>query len=649
LTQQLDFTTAPLDYSVLQRSLGASMTAQLFPVMPANAQHPYDPGPYSYDGVAPLAAANANAASPDATTTATAATATATTGASPAAATAAANILSQAAQLPADTTHVHPDSNAWAVNGPLAGSSASVLAGDPHLQLSLPSDWYEVSLSAPGFNVAGASLPGMPAVVLGHNNDIAWSLTDVQNQSTLFYQEKTSPAHPGEYYWQGAWRPMQRVHYSIPVRGGVTKQLTVDLTVHGPVMTEDGQTTSVDWMGDIPSPDLAALLSVDTASNWANFTSALSGWRAPTQNFVFSDNRGNIGAISAGYYPVVRSGQPWLPLSGIGQSDVAGTIPYAAVPQVYDPPSHVVATANQRPVSAAYPYYIGTSQGFDPGYRADDIYATLDSAGSATSSGSAALQNSDTDYLASQIVPQLLTALHGTALSGQAQTAAALLSSWNDSMTSSSAAASVWWTFWNDYMEAVFQPWWKTAQVPTNLDYWNLSPAADPAPLLDDLEQWTLHDPGNKMFTAPGKQGGSAVTAMRSAFTATVAHLSKQLGSDPSTWTWGKLHKREIPSLLDSAALGYGPLPAGGDPWTPDAADNGMTSDFGPSWRMITAWSDSGQAAAEISYPGGQNENPASAWYDNLVQSWWDGDYLALSTAADPQPGSVVWTLRPGK
>jgi penicillin amidase len=442
---------------------------------------------------------------------------------------------------------------------------------------------------------------------------------------------------------------MQQVRYSIPVRGGAPRKLIVDLTVHGPIMTQDGQTTSVDWMGDIPSPDLSALLSIDTATNWSSFTSALRGWLAPTQNFVYSDNRGNIGAISAGYYPQVAHGQPWLPMSGTGADDIDGVIPFPAEPHVYDPPGHVVATANQRPVSAAYPYYIGTSQGFDPGYRADEIYATLDNTGSGSSNGSAALQNSYTDYLAGEIVPQLLTALKGTALSGQAKTAVALLSSWNDGMTSSSAAASVWWTFWNDYIEAVFDPWWKATGVQDNLDYWNLNPAADPAPLLEDLEQWTLRDHDNKMFIAPGKSGGSAVTAMRSAFTATVAQLSRKLGRDPRTWTWGKLHKREISSLLGSRALSYGPLPAGGDPWTPDAADNGMTSDFGPSWRMITAWSGTGQATAEISYPGGQNENPASPWYDNLIQYWWDGRYLPLKTTADPQAGSVVWTLRPGK
>ena len=143
-------------------------------------------------------------------------------------------------------------------------------------------------------------MPGLPGILIGHNARIAWSLTDTQNQATLFYAEKT---RPGQYYWHGAWRPMQVVHYTIGVRGAATRQLTVDITVHGPIMTQAGQTTSVDWMGNVPSPDLAAMLAVNQATSFSQFKAALASWYAPTQNFVYADTVGNIGAISAGYYP----------------------------------------------------------------------------------------------------------------------------------------------------------------------------------------------------------------------------------------------------------------------------------------------------------------------------------------------------------
>ena len=281
-----------------------------------------------------------------------------------------------------------------------------MLAGDPHLPQTIPSVWYQVALSAPGYQVSGVSVPGLPGVLLGHNRHIAWSLTDTQNQATLFYTEQTSTTRPGQYFWDGAWRRMRQVHCTIAVRGAAAQRLTVDLTVHGPIMTQAGQTTSVDWMGNVPSPDLAVLLAINTAHDWAQFHAALAHWRAPSQNFVYADDRGHIGAISAGYYPEVRRGQPWLPMPGTGADDVAGVIPYSAIPQAYDPPGHVLATANQRPVGPSYPYYIGTSANFfDPGYRASQIYASLAGRHGMTPASFAAVQTSLTDPLARRILP----------------------------------------------------------------------------------------------------------------------------------------------------------------------------------------------------------------------------------------------------
>jgi penicillin amidase len=181
-----------------------------------------------------------------------------------------------------------------------------------------------VALESPSLNVTGVSVPGVPGVLIGHNAQIAWSLTDVQNQATFFYAEQTSASRPGEYYWRGAWRKMRQVSYTIAVRGGHAVHLAVDITVHGPIMTQDAQTMAVDWMGNVPSPDLTALLGIDEAGNYSQFRSALAGWHAPSQNFVYADHLGNIGVISAGYFPQVAHGQPWLPLSGTGADDIVG-------------------------------------------------------------------------------------------------------------------------------------------------------------------------------------------------------------------------------------------------------------------------------------------------------------------------------------
>ncbi len=650
LTEQLDYTTTPLDYALLERTLGAEKTMAWFPVLPPNEQHPYDPGPYRHAGLVPLPGGQSNStAAATKTARRTPAPRSGAAAVSAAGATAASALLAQVKGLPAGQIHTYPDSNAWAANGPAVAGGRAMLAGDPHLPQTIPSIWYQVALSAPGYQVSGVSVPGLPGVLLGHNQHIAWSLTDTQNQATLFYTEQTSKARPGQYFWDGAWRRMRQVHYTIAVRGGAAQRLTVDLTVHGPIMTQAGQTTSVDWMGNVPSPDLAVLLAINTAHDWAQFHAALAHWRAPTQNFVYADDRGHIGAISAGYYPVVRRGQPWLPMPGTGADDVAGVIPYSAVPQAYDPPGHVVATANQRPVGPSYPYYIGTSANFfDPGYRASQIYASLTGRHKMTPASFAAVQTSLTDPLAQRILPALRAALRqpGAGLTARQRQAATLLDGWNGAMTAGSAAASVWWTFWSDYLTAVFHPWWHAAAVPVHRDRAGLQISPGQASLDEVLETWTLHDPGNAAFTAPRGPRRTAPQVMRAAFATAVAHLSARLGGTPSQWAWGRLHSRQFPSLTQADALGYGPRAAGGDPFTVDAADGGLVATQGPSWRMIAAWTGSGSGTAEGVYPGGQSENPASPWYEDQVADWWNGRYLPMPPAGS-SPGVIRWTLQP--
>jgi penicillin G amidase len=700
LTQELDYTTTPLDYAILERTLGPRHTMAWFPILAPGRGTPYDPGPYKYRGLAPIAP-QAGQASTTATTavvresvaagpavakgpvpgpaarvasppepsssrasgTTVVATAddrqraeaavsgpgSSTSRVSARTATAAAAMLAQANALPRGLIHEFPDSNAWAANGPKVSEAKSMLAGDPHLPQTVPSIWYQVALSAPGLSVTGVSVPGLPGVLIGHNAHIAWSLTDTENQATLFYTERTSKSRPGQYFWQGAWRRMRQVHYTIPVRGGSAVRLTVHITVHGPVMTQAGQTTSVDWMGNIPSPDIAVMVGVTRARDFAQFRAALAAWRAPSQNFVYADDRGNIGAISAGYYPLVRHGDPWLPMPGTGADDVAGVIPYASVPQVYDPPGHVVATANQRPVGPSYPYYIGTSANFfDPGYRAGEIYASLRGQRGMRPASFAAVQLSLTDRLAQQIVPRLLAALRGGHLTAQQQAAATVLRGWDRTMAQNSAAAALWWTFWGDYLDAVFRPWWKAAKVPVHKDPPGLAISPQYQVSLDQvLASWTTGDPANSAFSPPGGPQRTAPQVMRAAFGTAVAHLAATLHGAPSSWAWGRIHSRQFPSVTQADALGYGPRASGADAWTVNAADGGLVSHQGPSWRMIVAWAGHGTATGEGVYPGGQSENPASPWYEDQMADWWDGRYLAMPPAGGYPAGQVRWSLRP--
>jgi penicillin amidase len=611
MTYTLDFKDTPLVMALLDKSLGPELTAQWFPILPPNPQSPYDPGPYpGQPTVAPIAAM---AQVTDAE------------------ATAAADVYKRLAALPPGVGTTGDASNNWAVAGAKSASGGALLAGDPHLHLTLPSIWFQLTMDSPGYHVSGVSFPGTPVVAIGHNQHIAWSETNGQNQATFFYEEKEDSAHPNQYFWNGSWQTYKSVSYDIPVLDGSTEHLTVKLSVHGPVITERGQTTSVWWAGNIPSQDLDVLLGVDQASDFQGFRTALRDWHAPSQNFVYADDKGNIGLISAGYYPQIAGGQPWLPMSGTGEYDVTGTILYDNIPQAYDPPGGVIWSANQRQVTADYPYYIGTaSDFFNPGYRANEIHRVLSQSGKLSAADMMALQTDTRDYLASEIVPILLQAIPNSPSKD-------LLTNWDYRMEINSPAATIWWTFWQSYLAATFDPYWHSRDVKVALSEVN-------GALGQDLEAWTLGDPTNSVFT----YGGSSHTAsdvMQIAFTSTVSTLTKQFGADPTTWTWGKVHQRVIENLAQVSGLNYGPRADRGDANTPLAAP-GFPSSNGPSWRMVIDW---GAGTFQAIYPGGQSENPASPWYADRVDTWFNGQYTAMLTAdaATSASGSKTWSLQP--
>ncbi len=617
MTQTLNFTDTPLVMALLNKSLGPDLTAQWFPILPPNQQSPYDVGPYPAQAtVAPIAAmaqiTDAQAA-------------------------AAADAYQRLASLPAGLVATGGASNNWAVAGAKSTSGGALMAGDPHLHLTLPAIWFQLSMDSPGYHVSGVSLPGTPAVLIGHNQHISWSLTDAQNQQTFFYQEREDSSHPGEYFWKGDWHKYNTVNYDIPVLGGATDHLTVKLSVHGPVITERGQTTTVWWAGNIPSQDFDVLLGIDQADSYQAFREALRSWYSPTHNFVYADDLGNIGLISAGYYPQVAGGEPWLPMAGTGEYDVIGTIPYDEIPQAFNPPDHIIWSANQRQVTADYPYYIGTASNFfNPGYRANEIHRVLSQDRKLSAADMMALQTDTRDFLAGEITPVLLDALSGGGLSPAEEQASLLLARWDYRMETDSAAATIWWNFWQSYLATTFDPFWKAGNVQVNRSEVNDA-------LGQDLEAWTLHDQHNPAFTVAGTSR-SAVDVMRIAFHSMFSKLTKQLGPDPSTWTWGKVHQRELENLVVSG-LNYGPQPDRGDAYTPLAAPD-FPSTHGPSWRMVVDW---GAHTFQGIYPGGQSENPASLWYSDRAATWWKGDYAPMLTAdkAASSSGAKAWSLQP--
>ena len=615
MTQTLNFTDTPLVMALLNKSLGADLTSEWFPLLPPNPQSPYDPGPYFKDAPAPIQTAS-DVSAIDAES--------------------AAALYQRLAALPEGLIAHGGASNNWAVAGAKSVSGGALLAGDPHLHLTLPAIWFQMTQDSPSYHTSGVAIPGTIGVLIGHNQHIAWSLTDAQNQQTFFYVEKEDASHPGKYFWNGTWTPYKTVSYDIPVLGGATRHLKVKIGVHGPVISERGQTTSVWWAGNIPSQDLTVLMGIGRASSWTEFRDALRDWYSPTHNFVYADDKGNIGLISAGYYPQVPArAQPWLPMPGTGEYDVTGTIPYADIPQAYDPPDNIIWSANQRQVTAGYPYYIGTASNFfDPGYRANEIHRVLSQPGKLSAADMQALQTDTRDFLASEMVPVLLQSLSGDKLDARQTAAVAMLKGWDYRMDADSKAATVWWFFWQSYLVDTFSPWWTSRHV-----HVDMSEVSDM--LGQDLEAWTLRDPSNRAFSAPGVGSRTSSDAMRKAFQDAVARMA----ANHLDVAWGRAHTRVLENLAHIHALDYGPRADRGDGNTPLAAPD-FPSAHGPSWRMVVDW---GSRTFQGVYPGGQSENPAADWYTNRVDTWWNGQLDPMLSADEAASASGVrtWSLHP--
>ena len=255
-----------------------------------------------------------------------------------------------------------PGSNSWALAGSKTASGKPILANDPHLEYSLPSPWYLVHLQAPGLNVTGATIIGLPAVVIGHNERIAWGVTSLQFDVQDLFEE------PGG-------SPVNVRQSAIAVRGGRPTPLAVGFTRRGPVLAaEGGNQYSMQWTASQPGGFTFPFLDVDRARNWDEFRAALERFGGPGQNFVYADVDGNIGYQAAGWLPNRKNCPGDLPVRD-GNCEWDGRIPFDQLPRAYNPSSGIVVSANQNPFPASYPYRVDGN--FASPYRANQIRALL--------------------------------------------------------------------------------------------------------------------------------------------------------------------------------------------------------------------------------------------------------------------------------
>ncbi|HBY96325.1 MAG: penicillin acylase family protein [Ardenticatenaceae bacterium] len=259
-------------------------------------------------------------------------------------------------------------SNNWVVSGAKSTTGRPMLANDPHLGIQMPGLWYEVGLHTPDLNVIGASLPGVPGVIIGHNDHIAWGVTNLEFDVEDLYLEKLNPTNPAEYEVEGRFEPFQVVREEIRVKGqSELVQLDVRVGRHGPLINDVvgglKQPTALLWLTVArPSTILTSVRLLNRAQNWHDFTEALKLWDTPAQNFIYADDQGNIGYYGAGRMPIRAAGTGDVPSPGWDSShEWVGFVPFEQLPHALNPPAGFIATANNKPVPDSYPFHLGSS------------------------------------------------------------------------------------------------------------------------------------------------------------------------------------------------------------------------------------------------------------------------------------------------
>ncbi len=267
---------------------------------------------------------------------------------------------------------LQPGSNAWAVSGAHTASGKPLVSNDMHLEYSIPGIWYMVHLKAPGMDVSGVSLPGTPSVIVGHNQRIAWGVTNLHFDVQDLYIENFDPA-TGKYMFRGQWEQAREEREIIPVKGSLPVELPLWITRHGPVYINNAKEhLALRWAAAEPGAFQFPFPEIDKASNWQEFTRALARFPGPAQNFVYADVDGNIGYHATGRLPIRKGYTGDVPVDGSsGENEWQGFIPFDELPSFYNPPQGIIVTANQNPFPPDYFYAVNGN--FASHYRSRQI------------------------------------------------------------------------------------------------------------------------------------------------------------------------------------------------------------------------------------------------------------------------------------
>lgn len=438
-------------------------------------------------------------------------------------------------------------SNNWVVSGDKTKSGTPILADDPHLGLSTPSIWYQMHLQSPQQNVSGVIFAGIPGIILGHNDDIAWGVTNVGPDVQDLYIEIPNPDNPTQYRYDGKWEQAEVRDESIKVKDGETVDFDVVVTRHGPIMTDlafkDTKPTaqfSMQWTALQSTAELRAVIGFNKAESWDDFEKALEDFKAPAQNFVFASKDGTIAYKANGQIPIRKQGDGQLPVPG-DSSDYGwdGFIPWDELPTVVNPEEGFIATANNQVVGEEYPYHI-TDFWAQP-YRFERIKEVLEANDSITVEDMMNLQMDQHNLYAREFLPSLLTSMKAQDQDGTYTEIIAMLENWDMVDAKESGAPLVFHTLMTKLQEVLFKD-----QMPA--DMYDIMHGK--FNITDQLLR-TAYAGGKSIWIE--EQGGVDATVYK-ALELTIAQLEDQFGKNASKWQWGDFHQLTFDHTLGSAS-----------------------------------------------------------------------------------------------
>jgi len=517
-------------------------------------------------------------------------------------------------------------SNNWVVSGDKTKSGTPILADDPHLGLSTPSIWYQMHLQSPQQNVSGVIFAGIPGIILGHNDEIAWGVTNVGPDVQDLYIEIPNPDNPTQFRYDGKWEQAEVRDESIKVKDGETIDFEVVVTRHGPIMTDlafkDTEPTaqfSMQWTALQPTAELRAVLGFNKAKTWGDFEKALEDFKAPAQNFVFASKDGTIAYKANGQIPIRKQGEGQLPVPG-DSSDYGweGFIPWDELPTLVNPKEGFIATANNQVIGEDYPYHI-TDFWAQP-YRFERIKEVLEANDAITVEDMMALQMDQHNLYAREFLPDLLTSLKEKDQDGKYAEIIAMLEKWDMVDAKESGAPLVFHTLMIKLQEVLFKDQMPEDMYGIMYGKFNIT---------DQLLRTAYA--GEKSIWIE-EQGGIDETIYKP-FELTIAQLEDQFGKNSSKWQWGDYHQLTFDHTLGSASpilaayFNAKKVPIGGSKVTVQAADNDLAGnvDHGASWRFVVDVGDL-SSAYHIVGPG-QSGHVKSDWYQDQVLDWANGDY----------------------